>query len=172
MTKLLISMCEHWMFMDREKFWETACIRGTTWHWNIGQLCQWNKMTHIGHHYQRNNLALTHWSPRSPDLWHCDFSCGDISKTGFLFPLALTHWPAVSVKQLGTDTLATKKSRSIALWLFFWGCIKDRIFIPPRSVRVNDVASVDEDMLRCVWNEFDYSLGICRATKGSYIEHL
>jgi hypothetical protein len=27
------------------------------------------------------------------------------------------------------------------------------------------VASVDMDMLRCVWNELDYSINICRGTK-------
>jgi hypothetical protein len=25
--------------------------------------------------------------------------------------------------------------------------------------------SVDEDMLRCAWNELDYRIGICRVTK-------
>jgi hypothetical protein len=33
------------------------------------------------------------------------------------------------------------------------------------------VASVDEDMLRRVWNELDYRIYICRVTKGSHIEH-
>jgi hypothetical protein len=30
----------------------------------------------------------------------------------------------------------------------------------------------DEDMLRCVWNELDYRIEICRVTKGSHTEHL
>jgi hypothetical protein len=42
---------------------------------------------------------------------------------------------------------------------FLWGYIKDKVFVPPLPVNVNDlkqrittaVASVDEDMLRCVW---------------------
>jgi hypothetical protein len=34
------------------------------------------------------------------------------------------------------------------------------------------VASVDEDMLRCVWNELDCCIDICHVTKGSHIEHL
>jgi hypothetical protein len=34
------------------------------------------------------------------------------------------------------------------------------------------VASVEEDMLRCVWNELDYRIDICRVTKGSHIDHL
>jgi hypothetical protein len=33
-------------------------------------------------------------------------------------------------------------------------------------------ASVDEDMLRSVWNELDYLTNICRVTEGSHIEHL
>jgi hypothetical protein len=31
------------------------------------------------------------------------------------------------------------------------------------------VASVDEDMLRCVCNELDYRIDICPATKGCHI---
>jgi hypothetical protein len=34
------------------------------------------------------------------------------------------------------------------------------------------VASVDMDMLRCVWNESDYRIYVCRVTKGSHMEHL
>jgi hypothetical protein len=64
--------------------------------------------------------------------------------------------------------------------LFLWGYIKDRVFVPPLPVSVHDlkqritiaVASVDEDMLRCVWNELDYHIDICRVMKGSHIEHL
>jgi hypothetical protein len=33
-------------------------------------------------------------------------------------------------------------------------------------------AGVDEDMLTCVWQEFDYRIDICRVTKGGHIEHL
>ena len=63
---------------------------------------------------------------------------------------------------------------------FLWGYIKDRVFIPPLLVSLNElkqrittgVASVDEDMLRSVWTELDYRIDICRVTKGSHIEHL
>jgi hypothetical protein len=34
------------------------------------------------------------------------------------------------------------------------------------------VASVDEDVLRCVWSELNYLVDICRVTKGLHIEHL
>jgi hypothetical protein len=51
---------------------------------------------------------------------------------------------------------------------FLWGYIKDRVFVPPLPVSLNDlkwrittaVASVDEDMLWCVWNELDYRIDI------------
>ena len=63
---------------------------------------------------------------------------------------------------------------------FLWGYIKDRVFVPPLPVSLNEpkqritkaVASADEDMLRSVWTELDYSIDICRVTKGSSIEHL
>ena len=62
---------------------------------------------------------------------------------------------------------------------FLWGYIKDRVFVPPLPVSLNElkqrittsVASV-EDMLRSVWTELDYRIDICRVTKGSHIEHL
>jgi len=82
------------------------------------------------------NMALTCWPPRSPDLTLCDF--------------------------------------------FLWGYIKDRIFVPPLPISLNElkqrittaVARVDKDMLRSVWTELDYLIDICRVTKGSHIEHL
>ena len=63
---------------------------------------------------------------------------------------------------------------------FLWGYVKDRVFVPPLPVSLNelklrittDVASVDEDMLKSVWTELDYRIDICRVTKGSSIEHL
>jgi hypothetical protein len=63
---------------------------------------------------------------------------------------------------------------------FSWGYIKDRVFIPPLPVRLNElkqrittaVASVDEDTLRSIWTELDYRIDICRVTKGSHIEYL
>ena len=63
---------------------------------------------------------------------------------------------------------------------FLWGYIKERVFVPPLPVSLNElkkrittaVASVDEDMLRSVWTELDYRIDICRVTKGSHIEYL
>ena len=58
--------------------------------------------------------------------------------------------------------------------------VEDRVFVPPLPVSLNElkqrnttaVASFDEDMLRSVWTELDYSIDICRVTKGSHIENL
>jgi hypothetical protein len=63
---------------------------------------------------------------------------------------------------------------------FLWGYIKDRVFIPPLPVSLNELnqgittafASVDEDMFRSVWTELDSRIDICRVTKGSQIENL
>ena len=51
---------------------------------------------------------------------------------------------------------------------FLWRYIKDRAFVPPLPVSLNElkqrittaVASVDEDMLRSVWTELDYRIDI------------
>ena len=76
--------------------------------------------------------------------------------------------------------LASKKSRLNSLWLFLWGYIKDRVFVPQLPVSLNElkqrittaVVGVDKDMLRSVWTELDCRIDICRVTKGSPIEHL
>jgi hypothetical protein len=58
--------------------------------------------------------------------------------------------------------------------------VEDRVFVPPLPVSLNElkqrittsVAIVDEDKLRSVWTELDYRIDICRARKGSHVEHL
>lgn len=63
---------------------------------------------------------------------------------------------------------------------FLWGYIKDRVFVPPMPRDLQDLrqrittafATIDRDMLKRVWEEFDFRLDICRITKGSHIEHL
>jgi hypothetical protein len=63
---------------------------------------------------------------------------------------------------------------------FLWVYVKDKVFVPPVPVTLDDLkqsivtatAGVDEDMLTRVWQEFDYRVDICRVTKGEYIEHL
>ena len=52
--------------------------------------------------------------------------------------------------------------------------VEDRVFVPPLPVSLNEmkqrittaVASVDENMLRSVWTELNYSIDICLVTKG------
>jgi hypothetical protein len=61
-----------------------------------------------------------------------------------------------------------------------WGYIKDRVFVPPLQVSLNELkqrittgaASVDKDMLKSVWTELDNRIDVCRVTKGSHIGNL
>lgn len=61
---------------------------------------------------------------------------------------------------------------------FLWGYLKDRVFVPPLprdleelKTRIREAAAtVTEDMLKRVWEEFDYRLDICRVTRGSHTE--
>jgi hypothetical protein len=49
---------------------------------------------------------------------------------------------------------------------------------PPKNVReLQDriraaVQTIDGNMLKCVWQQLDYRIDICRVTKGAHIEHL
>jgi len=62
--------------------------------------------------------------------------------------MALTCWPPRSPDLTPCD-------------FFLWGYIKDRVFLPPLPVSLNELkqrittadASVDKDMLRSVWTE-------------------
>jgi hypothetical protein len=61
-----------------------------------------------------------------------------------------------------------------------WGYVKDKVFVRPVPVTRDDpkqrittaTAGVNEDMLTRVRQEFDYSVDICRVTKGAHIEQL
>jgi hypothetical protein len=56
---------------------------------------------------------------------------------------------------------------------FVWLSYQCSVSVSDLQQRITTaVASVDEDTLRCVWNELDYRIDICRVTKGSHIEHL
>jgi hypothetical protein len=56
--------------------------------------------------------------------------------------------------------------------IFLWGYVKDKVFVPPVPVTLDDLkqritavtAGVDEDMFTRVWQEFDYRVDICRVT--------
>jgi hypothetical protein len=66
-----------------------------------------------------------------------------------------------------------------------YNCGKSRgtgacVYMPPmprdlpqlRRRIVEAVAAIKRQILRSVWQELDYSIDICRVTKGGYIEHL
>lgn len=63
---------------------------------------------------------------------------------------------------------------------FLWGYVKDRVFVPPLPVDIDDLkqritnalATVNREMLSRVWSEFDYRVDICRVANGAHIEHL
>jgi len=63
---------------------------------------------------------------------------------------------------------------------FFWGYVKDKVFVPPQPLSVPDLKkritaameTITPDLLSKVWQELDYRLDVCRMTKGAYIEHL
>jgi hypothetical protein len=40
------------------------------------------------------------------------------------------------------------------------------------SLGAVSVETITPDMLIKVWQEFGYCLGVCRVTKGAYIEHM
>ncbi|PSN43404.1 hypothetical protein C0J52_26690, partial [Blattella germanica] len=80
---------------------------------------------------------------------------------------ALLKWPPMSPDMTPCD-------------FFLWGCIKDKVFVPPlpRDLvelrgRIRDAfAAITRDMLARVWVEMEYRLDICRVTKGAHIESL
>lgn len=77
------------------------------------------------------------------------------------------HWPPRSPDLTPCD-------------FFLWGYIKDNVYVPPLPQtleelkhRIEEVAAtVSADMLKRVWQEFDYRVDICRVTRGSHIESL
>ncbi|GBN16083.1 hypothetical protein AVEN_80415-1 [Araneus ventricosus] len=76
--------------------------------------------------------------------------------------------------------LATEISGLDTLRFFLWGCVKDRVYVPPMpktieklKVRIcNALVSVTEQMFQNVWREMDYRLDVVRVTKASLIEQL
>jgi hypothetical protein len=81
--------------------------------------------------------------------------------------MSLTCWPPQSPDLTPCD-------------FFLWEYVKDKVFIPPLPVTLDDLkqhittatAGVDEYMLMLVWQEFDYRIDICLVTKGAHIKHL
>jgi hypothetical protein len=64
------------------------------------------------------------------------------------------------------------------LEFFFWGFVKDRVFVPPLPANVAElrtritvaVAEVKPEMLHSVWQDIDHRWDVCRITIGSHIE--
>ncbi|KAG8324064.1 hypothetical protein J6590_101078 [Homalodisca vitripennis] len=63
---------------------------------------------------------------------------------------------------------------------FFWGFIKDMVYIPPLLATLPELRAriyaaaeqVTPEMLVRVWEEIHYRWDVCRITNGSHIEHL
>ena len=58
--------------------------------------------------------------------------------------------------------------------------MKGLVYVPPIPRDVDElkaqiteaVATIDNAMLGCIWQEFDYRLDVCHVTNGAHIEHL
>ena len=63
---------------------------------------------------------------------------------------------------------------------FLWGFVKKLVYVPFILRDVDElkaqitkaVATVDNAMLGCIWQEFDYQLDVCCVTNGAHIEHI
>jgi hypothetical protein len=80
-------------------------------------------------------------------------------------------------RQKWTNSLASQVSRFNPIGIFLWGYVKNIFYL----VKINDlqhlkarirdaVATVTPNMLQATWNEVEYRLNICRATKGTHIK--
>jgi len=65
----------------------------------------------------------------------------------------------------------------IALVIFLWRYVKDKVFSTPipditnlKARITDDFATITEDMLENTWRETDYRLDVLRATKGAHVE--
>jgi len=82
-----------------------------------------------------------------------------------------TKWP-------GVLQVAPEITGPDRLWLFSWGYVKDRVYVPPLPATVDElqervtaaVNSVTPDMLQRVWSELDYRIDVCQVTRGGHIE--
>ena len=58
--------------------------------------------------------------------------------------------------------------------------VKELLYVPslPKDVdklkvrKTEAVVAIDNAMLECVWQEFNYRLDVCRVTNGAHIEYL
>lgn len=62
---------------------------------------------------------------------------------------------------------------------FFWGYIKDIVYVPPLLKTIEKLKkqisyalmNIDAIMLQHLWNELNYRLDVCRVTKEARIEN-
>jgi hypothetical protein len=95
--------------------------------------------------------------------------------TDFLY----RRFPEKWIGRGGPITWPPRSPDLTPLDLFFCGYIKDAVYVSPLATtlpelagRIRDaVAIVTLDLLNNVWTEIEYRY-ICRATRGSLIEHL
>lgn len=73
-----------------------------------------------------------------------------------------------------------RSSDIIACDFFLWGYVKDFVYIPPlprdlvelKRRIAEETATVSEDMLDRVWQEFDYRVDISQVIHGSHLKYL
>jgi hypothetical protein len=135
------------------------------------------------------HISVMFWSVERPIQHRCtrwleEFACRClVSGCCLNYKEAVPHWHKEFRNYLDQNLPRRWIGHSADLtscYFFLWGFIKVRVFVPPLPVKVNNLkrriitaaASVDEDMLRCVRNELDYRIDICRVKKGSRKEHL
>ena len=63
---------------------------------------------------------------------------------------------------------------------FFWGFVKRLVYVPPiprdmdklKARIIEAVATIDNAMLGCVWQELDYGLDVCHVTNSAHNKHI
>ena len=91
---------------------------------------------------------------------------------------SLLRWRRMAVRRL--LPWAPRSPGATPRDFFLWGYVKDQVYVPhlPASilelkVRIRTATeTITADMLKTVWNEFDFRVDVCRITKGAHIEHL
>ena len=72
--------------------------------------------------------------------------------------------------------LTTRSPNATPCDFFLWGYVKDQVYVPllPASIPEMTVRirTTIETITADMWNELDYSVDVCRITKGAHIEQL
>ena len=97
-------------------------------------------------------------------------------------PLTLDRWRVRTTyhsdnKMYCYNFMATSFARMDPFWFFFWGFIKDRVFVTLpadlHELRITFMLLVAEVMcnvLARVWNEIDFRWDVCCITNGAHIK--